>query len=818
MLFNDQIIEPAHVLIIDDQPSNVLILREAVRGLGEIHFATSGEAALQAVQREPPDIILLDIEMPDMDGYAVCQAIKADAKLRDVPVIFVTSHTQDANELHALSLGGVDFLHKPLNVPIARARIQTHLALRLRSKQLACAQRDLQDLVQHLPAFVAYWDETYRNILSNDVDGQWFGIPAASMRGMRLQEVLGNHVYAEIETHLAGLADGRSVSFDLEYRRPDGGMLFGQVSLVCRKQSGLLMLVTDVTDRKMAETSLHNEKERLRITLNSIGDAVIATDAEGRISFLNPIAEAMTGWYGRKALGVPIEQVMPLRDSFDGHVLQNPVYLALKERRIVGMALNSQIACRDGRLLEVEDSAAPIWDQAGNLTGAIIVFHDVSEARAMALKMTHLAHHDPLTNLPNRLLLQDRTTQALQQAGRNGGQVALFMLDLDHFKTINDSVGHTIGDQLLLQLAKRLQLILRSGDTISRQGGDEFIILIPEIRHVDEVSQLAERLLEACATPFLLDGVRFDLSMSIGISLYPDDSDDQEALYRHADAAMYQAKQEGRGRFRFFSQEIEHALYARHMLERHMRAAVAEGDFEVHYQPKIDLASQQVVGVEALVRWRRQDGSLISPSQFIPLAEETGLIVPLGRSVLLQACQDGRRWHEQGFLIRIAVNVSAVQMAQGNFTAMVGEIIRQTGIMPGYLELEITEGVLAKDVTHTVAIIEELHKIGVTISIDDFGTGYSSLAYLKQFPIDVLKIDQSFTREILTEKSSAAIVAAIINMAHGLDLRLVAEGVETQAQAQLLQQMGCTVMQGYLYSRPLMAERLTEFLHHWRQQ
>lgn len=818
MLFNDQIIEPAHVLIIDDQPSNVLILREAVRGLGEIHFATSGEAALQAVQREPPDIILLDIEMPDMDGYAVCQAIKADAKLRDVPVIFVTSHTQDANELHALSLGGVDFLHKPLNVPIARARIQTHLALRLRSKQLACAQRDLQDLVQHLPAFVAYWDETYRNILSNDVDGQWFGIPAASMRGMRLQEVLGNHVYAEIETHLAGLADGRSVSFDLEYRRPDGGMLFGQVSLVCRKQSGLLMLVTDVTDRKMAETSLHNEKERLRITLNSIGDAVIATDAEGRISFLNPIAEAMTGWYGRKALGVPIEQVMPLRDSFDGHVLQNPVYLALKERRIVGMALNSQIACRDGRLLEVEDSAAPIWDQAGNLTGAIIVFHDVSEARAMALKMTHLAHHDPLTNLPNRLLLQDRTTQALQQAGRNGGQVALFMLDLDHFKTINDSVGHTIGDQLLLQLAKRLQLILRSGDTISRQGGDEFIILIPEIRHVDEVSQLAERLLEACATPFLLDGVRFDLSMSIGISLYPDDADDQEALYRHADAAMYQAKQEGRGRFRFFSQEIEHALYARHMLERHMRAAVAEGDFEVHYQPKIDLASQQVVGVEALVRWRRQDGSLISPAQFIPLAEETGLIVPLGRSVLLQACQDGRRWHEQGFLIRIAVNVSAVQMAQGNFTAMVGEIIRQTGIMPGYLELEITEGVLAKDVTHTVAIIDELHKIGVTISIDDFGTGYSSLAYLKQFPIDVLKIDQSFTREILTEKSSAAIVAAIINMAHGLDLRLVAEGVETQAQAQLLQQMGCTVMQGYLYSRPLMAERLTEFLHHWRQQ
>lgn len=822
MLFNDQKTEPAHILIIDDQPSNVLILREAVRDLGEIHFATSGEAALRAAQREPPDIILLDIEMPEMDGYAVCQAIKADPRLRDVPVIFVTSHTQDANELHALSLGGVDFLQKPLNVPIARARIQTHLALRLRSKQLACAQQDLQDLVQHLPAFVAYWDESYRNILCNDVDGQWFGIPAERMRGMRLQEVLGNHVYAEIEAHLAGLADGRAVSFDLEYMRQDGDMLFGQVSLVCRDQSGLqaglLMLVTDVTDRKLAETSLHNEKERLRITLNSIGDAVIATDAEGRVNFLNPIAEAMTGWYGRRAIGVPIEQVMPLRDSFDGHVLQNPIYLALKEQRIVGMALNSQIACRDGRVLEVEDSAAPIWDQAGKLTGAIIVFHDVSEARAMALKMTHLAHHDPLTNLPNRMLLQDRTSQALQQAGRNGGQVALFILDLDHFKTINDSVGHSIGDQLLLQLAKRLQQFVRNGDTISRQGGDEFIILIPEIRHVDEVSQLGERLLEACAEPFLLDGVRYDLSMSIGISLYPDDADDQEALYRHADAAMYQAKQEGRGRFRFFSQEIEHTLYARHMLERQMRVAVAEGDFEVHYQPKIDLASQQVVGAEALVRWRRQDGSLISPAQFIPLAEKTGLIVPIGRSVLLKACQEGRRWHEQGYLIHIAVNVSAVQLAQSNFTAMVSEIIEQTGIMPGYLELEITEGVLAKDVKNTFAIINELHKIGVTISIDDFGTGYSSLSYLKQFPIDVLKIDQSFTREILTEKSSAAIVAAIINMAHGLDLRLVAEGVETQAQAELLQQMGCTVMQGYLYSRPLMPERLTEYLQHWRSK
>ncbi len=290
----------------------------------------------------------------------------------------------------------MDFLQKPLNVPIARARTKTHLALRLRSKQLACAQQDLQDLVSIcLPSSSPIGMKSYRNILAATMwTGSGFGIPAERMRGMRPQEVLGNHVYAEIEAHLAGLADGRAVSFDLEYMRQDGDMLFGQVSLVCRDQSGLqaglLMLVTDVTDRKLAETSLHNEKERLRITLNLIGDAVIATDAEGRVNFLNPIAEAMTGWYGRRAIGVPIEQVMPLRDSFDGHVLQNPIYLALKEQRIVGMALNSQIACRDGRVLEVEDSAAPIWDQAGKLTGAIIVFHDVSEARAMALKMTHL--------------------------------------------------------------------------------------------------------------------------------------------------------------------------------------------------------------------------------------------------------------------------------------------------------------------------------------------------------------------------------------------------------------------------------------------
>lgn len=810
-------VHSASIMIVDDTPSNIQLLREAVRDMGDVYFATNGPAALALARLRNPDVILLDIEMPGMNGYAVCEAIKADPLICNAAIIFVTSHDKNLHELQALDLGGVDFIQKPLNIPVARARVKTHLALQIRTRELIQARRDLTDVMENLPAFIAHWDAELANCFCNDIEGQWFGLTAEAMREQQLATVLGAANFALMQSHINIVLGRQNSSFDMTFVRPGLPPIYGQVSLVYRHSEdagdGFLMLITDITARKLAEMALFNEMERLRVTLNSIGDAVISTDENGIVDFVNPIAETLTGWYSSEAIGQPIENIMPLREGTLDYVLQNPIRLALKEQRTVGMAMNCVLRRRDGRDFEVEDSAAPIRDQNGKITGAIIVFHDVSEARAMAVKMTHLANHDALTNLPNRMLLQDRTEQALQKAQRSGERVAMLLLDIDHFKLINDSLGHSVGDDFLQQIAQRLKLVLRAGDTVSRQGGDEFIILLSDVENIEHVSLFASRLLKIISAPYENNGNRFDLSASIGISLYPDDSNDMESLYRHADAAMYAAKQEGRNRYHFFAKAIEENIRARHLLERHLRGAVEEGVFEVFYQPKIDARALSITGAEALVRWRHPDGHLIPPMDFIPLAEETGLIIPLGLLVLRKACMDAKIWHDAGFPIRIAINISPIQFNEATFVEAVQQVLEESNIDCSQVVLEITEGMLAKDSEKSRETMRQLKNLGLSIAIDDFGTGYSSLSYLKRFPIDVLKIDQSFVRDMLTDASDAAIVTAIIHMAKGLNLRLVAEGVETQPQAEALLAQGCHVMQGYLYSKPVPYEQMSEMLY-----
>lgn len=546
------------LLIVDDQVTDLRVLSTAVKDLAEVYIAQNGQQALEIARQFRPDVVLLDIEMPGMSGFEVCRALKSDPELLDAAVIFVSAHTQTADELLALECGGVDFIQKPLNVPVARARIKAHIALRKEAKRLA--------------------------------------------------------------------------------------------------------------------------------------------------------------------------------------------------------------------------------------------------------------NHDALTGLPNRILLQDRTEQALQKARRNHGRVAMLLLDLDNFKVINDSMGHSVGDLVLQEVASRLSRSLRLEDTVSRQGGDEFILLLPEVVSFDAVGDFAERVLATISSPFSIQANRYDLCASIGISVFPEDSCDVESLYRHADAAMYQAKLSGRNRYCFFSSHIESSLRARHLLERHMRSALEEGVFEVFYQAKIDARYHRIIGMEALIRWRNHDGVLISPADFIPLAEETGLIIPIGKYVLLQACKDTRVLREQGHDISISVNISAVQFREASFLDMVKSILVESGLEARFLELEITEGVLAREIDNARETLFLLKNLGVRISIDDFGTGYSSLAYLKRFPIDVLKIDQSFVRDMLTDKSDSAIIEAIIKLGQALGLELVAEGVETQEQADTLLRQGCQIMQGYLYCRPIPFSQISSFL------
>ena len=550
----------------------------------------------------------------------------------------------------------------------------------------------------------------------------------------------------------------------------------------------------------------------LRVTLNSIGDAVITTDIDGIVNFMNPIASLLTGWSNEEAIDKQIELVMPLHDSSGKFSLENPVYNAIKGEEVVGMALNTMLINRNKKQLKVEDSAAPILDENGEIQGAIIVFHDVSEASKMALKMSHLANHDFLTNLPNRMLLQDRAERAVELAKREDKKIAMLMLDVDNFKNINDLVGHAVGDLLLKIIAERLLQTSYSSVTVCRQGGDEFIILQPDISNLTQVVALGQKCLDIFDAPFYIKDQKFNLSSSIGISIYPDDSSNIDSLYQHADLAMYRAKELGRNRWHFFSNDIELSVLARHKLEQYLRVAVKEQLFEVYYQAKIDSRNLQIVGMEALLRLKGPDGQMIPPSEFIPLAEECGLILPIGNFVLQQACADTLKWQEMGYSHSVSINISPIQFDEDDFYDIVSDIFITLPLNPNLIEFEITEGVLAKNVERTRQLLCSLKKIGIKVSIDDFGTGYSSLLYLKRFPIDILKIDKSFIDDMLDNQCDESIVDVIISLANILNMELIAEGVETLEQVNALSKKGCFVMQGFYYSKPIpyldMCEKL----------
>jgi len=566
-------------------------------------------------------------------------------------------------------------------------------------------------------------------------------------------------------------------------------------------------------ERKAVEDALYVEKERAVVTLNSIGDAVLCTNIEGRITYLNLVAESLTGWPREEATGRLLAEVFRIIDGATRKPARDPMEMAVEQNKTVGLTVNCVLVRRDGLESAIEDSAAPIHDRAGRIIGAVIVFHDVSAARAMSVQMTHSAQHDPVTNLPNRLLLNDRITQSIALARRQNRPIAVLFLDLDRFKYVNDSLGHAAGDELLQSVSKRLLGSIRGSDTASRQGGDEFVILLPEIGHREGAATSAKKILLSLSAPHSIGGRDLHIDGSIGISVYPDDGDDAETLIKNADTAMYRAKESGRNNFTFFKAEMNWKAAQRQSLEGRLRGALDQEEFVLHYQPKVNLDTGEITGVEALIRWPQPDRSLMPPVQFVPVAEDCGLIVQIGRWVMREACRQARGWQDAGLPFkRVSVNVSASEFRDKGFVESVRTILSETGLEARYLDLEVTEGVLMKDAESTGAVLQELKAMGIHFAVDDFGTGYSSLSYLQQFPIDVLKIDQSFIRRITINPEDTPIVSAIIDMGKNLRLRVVAEGVETQEQLAFLQAHHCAEGQGYLFSRPVAAAECAHLL------
>ena len=631
------------------------------------------------------------------------------------------------------------------------------------------------------------------------------GLPdAQGLRAVRRAREAGRRMPLVV---LTGLDDESLATQALQEGAQDY-LIKGQI-----EARGLLRALRYAVERKTMEEALFVEKERAQVTLNCIGDAVICTDITGNINFLNLVAEKMTGWTRQEAAGRPMAEVFRILDALSHQTTPDPMEIAVEQNRTVHIPANCVLVRRDGFETAIEDSVAPIHDREGQAMGAVIVFRDVSAARAMALQMTHSAQHDFLTGLPNRMLVEDRIAQSIILAGRHLAKLAVLFLDLDGFKHINDSLGHAIGDKLLKSVAGRLVDCVRASDTVSRQGGDEFVVLLSEVVQADDAAISARRILMMLTAPHSIDGRDLHVTASIGVSVYPDDGLDAETLIKNADTAMYQAKENGRQGYQFFKPTMNVRAVERQSIEESLRRALERQEFTLHYQPKINLKTGAITGAEALIRWTHPTQGPIPPGKFIPVAEDCGLILRIGNWALHEACKQARIWENAGLpAATMAVNISAMEFRDDHFLEGVFAILRETGLDPRSLELELTEGVLMKRAESTETILETLRASGVRLAIDDFGTGYSSLSYLRKFPIDALKIDQSFIRQITTAPDDTTIVTAMISMGRSLKLRVVAEGVETQEELAFLQTHQCDEAQGYYFSRPVPPDQFASLL------
>jgi diguanylate cyclase (GGDEF)-like protein/PAS domain S-box-containing protein len=574
-----------------------------------------------------------------------------------------------------------------------------------------------------------------------------------------------------------------------------------------------VQLIAMMFERRALEEQKFVERERAEVTLNSIGDAVLTTDTLGNVTYLNAEAEALTGWTRAEAFARPLTEVFDVTDGMTGQHAEDPSRMAIEDNTKVRLKGNYILVGRDGNETAIEHSAAPIHDQHGSILGAVIVFRDVIVSRERRLQMLHLAEHDALTDLPNRLLLNDRLTRSIALARRYGRRLAVLFLDCDRFKHINDTLGHAIGDQVLRSVAKRLTTCVRESDTVSRHGGDEFLVLLSEVDHPEDAGLIAEKIVSSIGEPHFVLGHELTMTVSVGIALYPEDGQDAQSLIMRADTAMYHAKNTGRNRVGFYRHDMEVPATKRSSIESELRRALDKQEFELYYQPTIDLETGVISGAEALMRWRHPERGIIPPDQFIPAAEASGLIIPMGRWALREACRQAKAWQNAGLPpIPIAVNVSALQFRTAGFFEDIQRFLKEWSLSARYLELELTESALMADSASTTSLLEVLKRNGLVLKVDDFGTGPSSLSYLQRCPVDVLKIDQSFVADIEPAPDGAPLVRAVIAMGKSLGCRIVAEGVETMQQFAYLRAENCDEGQGYHFSPPVNAETFGRLL------
>ncbi|MBI3900162.1 MAG: EAL domain-containing protein [Gammaproteobacteria bacterium] len=696
------------ILIVDDTASNLQVVTAHLEEEGfRVVIARNGEEALRLAGSIRPDLVLLDVIMPGMNGFETCRHLKANEATANIPVIFMTALTATNDKVTGFETGGVDYVTKPFQIAEVLARINTHLALRRMQQQLAAQNVQLQQEVQ---------------------------------------------------------------------------------------------------ERRRAEEALRVSEVRYRGLFETANDGILLLDSEtGQINDVNTAFIKMFGYSYEEFLGKALWEIEPFKAA--------PSFQTFFEQ-IHG----DETVCFEQPLLLTKSGARIDVEFVGNIyqvDNANVIqcnIRDITKRAQAEERIRYMATHDALTGLPNRALLADRVRLAIAQARRQRQQVALLFIDLDHFKYVNDSLGHTIGDQLLQLAATRLQSCLRESDSIARLGGDEFVVMLPGISQNQDAAVVAKKIIDSISQPFAVNDQMLHVNASIGISFFPTDGGDAQALIGAADAAMYHAKEKGRGNYQFFTPALNAAMQQRVTLVNRLHYALSNNEFVLHYQPQVDMRSGEIIATEALLRWQPPNSRMVPPLEFIHVAEETGLIVPLGEWVLRQACAQLKHWRDNGQPnLRMAINLSVRQFDQPHFQHTLTDILNETGVPASALDLEITESYLVRQVAQDLVILDELAAMGAQITIDDFGMGYSALSYFQRFPIHALKIDRSFVSRI-GRQSNDTIVTTIIAMAKGLGLRVIAEGVGNQEQASFLTVNGCWIAQGFFYSRPVPADMFSEFL------
>jgi diguanylate cyclase (GGDEF)-like protein/PAS domain S-box-containing protein len=658
----------------------------------------------------------------------------------------------------------------------------------------------LRTIANQVPALIAYYEpEHLRCQFSNRQYAQANGWNVEDVIGRTVREIIGETAWALIEGHVERVRKGEKVEYIRPQVLPSGERRYIEVNLIPHfdplgRQVGVFVMINDITGHYLAEQAIRDSEERMRKFAAATSEGIFF-HKNGLLTDVNEALCAIVGYAREEMIGrntlefVPAERHQEVADYIRAG-LETPY--------------ESEVIHSDGRRIPVEmvGKTLRVGDEASRLG----VLRDITDRRRAEERIAYLAHHDVLTGLPNRTQLVERLDITLALAKRHGNGVAILFLDLDHFKTVNDSLGHAAGDALLKEIATRIRALLREADVVARLGGDEFLIVLPDLESAGDAANVAGKLIAAISGPAMLEGRPVYVSPSIGISIYPRDGANADELVRAADAAMYSAKENGRGNYQFFAPGLARAAHEALIKEAKLREALLRGEFVLHYQPQMNVKDNKLIGIEALIRWRHPELGLLEPGEFVSFAEGRGLIIPIGQWVLAEACKQNRAWQAAGApAVPVAVNVSAVQFRRGNLVAEVGRILDESGLDGRYLELELTESVLM-DQAQAIDTLDGLRNLGVSLAIDDFGTGYSSMSYLKRYPIDKLKIDRSFVTDLLTDPDDVAITRAIINMGQALNLTLIAEGVEKKQQLSLLRDFGCDEYQGYLSSLPLPAD------------